>query len=99
MRRAARLPADETCAPERVAAESERRSHFEQALQQRANPHLTDREIEVAMMILGGHSSKDLAPLLDISPATAKVHRSNLYRKLEISSQAALFRLFIDEDV
>lgn len=99
MRRAARLPADETCAPGRVAAESERRSHFEQALRRRANPHLTDREIEVAMMILGGHSSKNIARLLAISPATAKVHRSNLYRKLDISSQAALFRLFIDEDV
>ena len=64
-----------------------------------ADSELTDREIEVAMMILGGHSSKNIARLLAISPATAKVHRSNLYRKLDISSQAALFRLFIDEDV
>ena len=46
-------------------------------------------------MILAGHSSKNIARLLGISPATAKVHRSNLYRKLEISSQATLFRIFM----
>lgn len=81
----------------RTSVEEERRARFETALQQRAATRLTDREIEVASMILAGHSSKNIARLLGISPATAKVHRSNLYRKLEISSQATLFRIFMGE--
>ncbi|MFM0171653.1 LuxR C-terminal-related transcriptional regulator [Paraburkholderia sediminicola] len=37
-------------------------------------------------------------PQLCVSPATAKVHRRNLYRKLNISSQATLFLLIMDEE-
>nr|WP_218884192.1 helix-turn-helix transcriptional regulator [Burkholderia guangdongensis] len=90
---------DEPPALDRASVESERRVHFEQALHRRANARLTAREIEVALMILAGHSSKNIARLLGISPATAKVHRSNLYRKLDISSQATLFRLYMGEDL
>jgi DNA-binding CsgD family transcriptional regulator len=57
---------------------------------------LTQREIEVALMILAGHSTKNMAKLLGVSPATAKVHRRNLYRKLNISSQSTLFLLIMD---
>ena len=57
---------------------------------------LTDREQEVAHLILRGHSSASLAAHLGISPATAKIHRKNIYAKLNISSQSELFDLFID---
>ncbi|MGU7783547.1 LuxR C-terminal-related transcriptional regulator [Burkholderia sp. PU8-34] len=97
MRRAVPAPAGELPRIDRATAESERRAHFEQALRERASTPLTAREIEVALKILAGHSSKNIARLLGISPATAKVHRSNLYRKLDISSQATLFGLFMDE--
>ncbi|PAK14497.1 helix-turn-helix transcriptional regulator [Burkholderia ubonensis] len=82
-----------------TSVEEERRARFETALQRRAATRLTHREIEVAMMILAGHSSKNIARLLGISPATAKVHRSNLYRKLDIASQSTLFRLFMGEEL
>ena len=49
-------------------------------------------------MILAGHSTKNMARELGVSTATAKVHRRNLYRKLNISSQATLFLLIMDED-
>lgn len=57
---------------------------------------LTARECEIAQLILRGFSVKGAAARLGISPATVKLHRRNLYAKLDISSQTALFSLFID---
>lgn len=79
------------------AAESDRRLHFEQALRKRSTASLTNREIEIALLILAGHSTKNMARQLGVSPETAKVHRRNLYKKLDISSQATLFLLILDE--
>jgi len=85
--------------PVSSSAQSDRRLHFEQALHKRSNASLTQREIEVALMILAGHSTKNMAKLLGVSPATAKVHRRNLYRKLNISSQSTLFLLIMDGEL
>lgn len=57
--------------------------------------HLTPRELEIAMMILRGHSSLSIAVSLDIVEGTVKIHRKNIYKKLNISSQAELFSLFV----
>lgn len=57
---------------------------------------LTDRECQIAQLILFGYSVKGAAAKLGISPATVKLHRSNLYSKLDIGSQSELFSLFID---
>jgi len=57
---------------------------------------LTDREREVAHMVLRGHSVKSTATLMSISPETVRMHRKNLYLKLEVSSQSELFALFIE---
>lgn len=56
---------------------------------------LTNRETEVISLILRGYSSVSIAAMLDISAGTVKVHRKNLYAKLEISSQGELFSLFL----
>lgn len=53
--------------------------------------NLTDREQEIAAYILKGHSSLSISLNLNISAATVKVHRRNIYRKMNISSQAELF--------
>ncbi len=55
---------------------------------------LTQREQEVAALMLQGHSSKSAAGELNISPGTERVHRKRLYAKLNISSLAELFALF-----
>ena len=47
-------------------------------------------------LILLGHSTKQLAEVLDISPETVKLHRKHAYAKLDISTQSELFYLFID---
>lgn len=57
---------------------------------------LTQREQNVVQLMLRGHSSKSCARMLGISPTTERVHRRNIYAKLEISSQAELFSLFFD---
>jgi DNA-binding CsgD family transcriptional regulator len=57
---------------------------------------LTEREREVAHMILRGHSVKSTASQMSISPETVRMHRKNLYLKLEVGSQSELFALFIE---
>lgn len=56
---------------------------------------LSERELEVARLILRGYSSKAMAQRLGISPETIKVHRRHLYAKLDISTQPELFSRFI----
>ncbi|UDF32071.1 UNVERIFIED_ORG: helix-turn-helix transcriptional regulator (plasmid) [Roseateles sp. XES5] len=56
---------------------------------------LTERECEIARLILRGYSLKGAAEQLSISETTVKLHRSNLYAKLDITSQTELFSLFI----
>ena len=56
---------------------------------------LSAREREIVTMILQGHSTQSVALQLDISPGTVKIHRKNVYAKLNISSQAELFNKFI----
>ena len=57
-------------------------------------PGLTRKEALVTSLILLGHSSPSASLILGNSPATTKVHRRNIYRKLNISSQAQLFATF-----
>jgi DNA-binding CsgD family transcriptional regulator len=58
---------------------------------------LTSRERSVVRMILTGHSSNSIALNLGISLPTVKTHRRNIYAKLQISSQAELFSLFVQK--
>lgn len=54
---------------------------------------LTPREQQVLRYLLGGHTSKEIARALDISPRTAEAHRRNLLRKFEVGSTTALMSL------
>ena len=56
---------------------------------------LSAREREIVALILKGHSSKSIAWQLAIAVGTVKNHRKNIYRKLAITSQAALFGRFL----
>ena len=57
---------------------------------------ISAREAEVAALIVKGHSSRAIGLKLDISVQTVKVHRRNLYAKLEISSQSELIKLLTE---
>jgi len=56
---------------------------------------LTNREREVLQLIAEGHSRREIAKWLYISPKTVDTHRANLMRKLDVKDDAALVRLAI----
>jgi DNA-binding CsgD family transcriptional regulator len=71
-------------------------SALAQAVRNFGRSVLTNRECQVVQMVLRGHSVKEAAAKLGIAPATVKLHRRNLYAKLDVTSQASLFSLFLD---
>jgi DNA-binding NarL/FixJ family response regulator len=52
--------------------------------------NLSDREIEIAMLIAKGLSDKDIAARLSISPATVAVHNKKIFKKMDIHSRLEL---------
>jgi DNA-binding CsgD family transcriptional regulator len=78
------------------AAENKLPGQLDSALRHFGTAYLTDRETQVVQLFLHGHSTKSIAERLGISPETVKLHRKNSYAKLDVSSQAELFHLFID---
>jgi DNA-binding NarL/FixJ family response regulator len=54
---------------------------------------LTRREREVFFLVAAGNTSKKIAELLDMSLKTAENHRSNIYKKLNLSNSAELIRM------
>lgn len=72
------------------------RAQLHKALQHFGETLLTDREAQVINLVLHGHSTKTVAEKLSISIETVKLHRKHAYAKLEVSSQAELFYLFLD---
>ncbi|WP_448951644.1 helix-turn-helix transcriptional regulator [Labrys neptuniae] len=67
----------------------------EERLRHTEGPHLTEREVQTALLLLSGQGAKGIAAHLGISPETAKVHRRNLYEKLNVSSQAEMFARYL----
>jgi two-component system response regulator NreC len=51
---------------------------------------LSEREREIFQLIAEGHSSKEIAAILFISPATVDTHRGNILQKLGAHSTAEL---------
>ena len=78
-----------------AAPQKEMAAQIRDALSHFGASVLSERELEIARLILRGYSSKAMAERLAISPETIKVHRRHLYAKLDISSQPELFSLFI----
>ncbi len=51
---------------------------------------LTDREQEVMKLIAEGYRTKDIAAQLTVSPRTVETHRTNLMKKLDLTSVSAV---------
>ncbi|RUO32707.1 response regulator [Aliidiomarina sanyensis] len=54
---------------------------------------LTRREREVFFLVVQGHTTKDIAGLLDLSHKTAENHRGRVLAKLNVANTAELIRL------
>lgn len=70
-------------------------SHLDYALANFGTSLLTPKECEILRLILHGHSVKSIADKLENSLETIKHHRKNIYTKLDVTTQAELFYLFI----
>lgn len=57
---------------------------------------LTRQQRNIVRLILRGHSNLSIGKMMSIAEGTVRIHRKNIYRRLGISSQGALFRIFID---
>lgn len=79
-----------------VTVRDDLKQRVQSAFEQFGCDVLTEREREVAHMVLRGHSVKSTASQMNISPETVRMHRKNLYLKLEVGSQSELFALFIE---
>jgi len=51
---------------------------------------LTEREREIFQLAAEGHTNKEIAELLSVSPATVETHRGHILQKLDVHSTAEL---------
>lgn len=89
----------DTGAAVRPAPAREPAGELEQAFCEFAKESLSFRELTVVRLLLKGHSTLSVALNLAISEGTVKIHRKNIYEKLNINSQAQLFLLFCEHIV
>lgn len=68
---------------------------YKQSLRDRYD-RLTPREREVFLHLLRGQLNKQVAADLQITERTIKLHRANIFQKLEVSSMVELARLAVD---
>jgi HD-GYP domain-containing protein (c-di-GMP phosphodiesterase class II) len=60
---------------------------------------LTDREVEVLLLVARGQSNKEIASNLGISPRTAQQHVIHIYQKIDVSSRAAAALFAVEQDL
>jgi DNA-binding NarL/FixJ family response regulator len=58
---------------------------------------LTKRQLQVLQLIADGHSTKEIAAILEISVKTIETHRKQIMDKLEIRTTAGLTKYCIRE--
>lgn len=61
------------------------------------NASLTEREREILLLLVEGHSNKRIAQQLDISVRTVETHRMSLRRKLGIVTSAGLVKYALEQ--
>lgn len=54
---------------------------------------LSPREREVMDLVVDGHSTKEIARLLDLSPKTVEIHRGRVMRKMRVQSSLELVKM------
>ena len=61
--------------------------------QQMQSELLTDRELEIALLVAEGLSNKVIARKLSLSTGTVKIHLHNIYRKIKVENRTSLAAL------
>jgi len=60
---------------------------------------LTDREQQVIKLVAEGHTHKEIADMLNISPKTVIVHQANICEKLGLSNKSELIRFAVSRGI
>lgn len=60
---------------------------------------LSERELQVMMMVLDGRKTNDISDSLCLSPKTVSTYRHRLFSKLQIQTDVELTRLAIDHGI
>ncbi|WP_318414290.1 helix-turn-helix transcriptional regulator [Rhizobium sp. PL01] len=79
-----------------MPAQAGRDDLMEEAFGRLCADRLTLQQRNIVRLILRGHSNASIGKSIGISEGTVRIHRKNIYKRLAISSQAELFRIFID---
>ncbi len=58
---------------------------------------LTERQAEVTRLAARGHSNREIAARLQVSPSTVKRHLENVYRRTGVGSRGALTALLLEQ--
>ncbi len=58
---------------------------------------LSEREMQVFMMVIQGMRNQDISDVLCLSPKTVSTYRHRLYKRLEVKSEAELIFLAINQ--
>jgi len=66
------------------------RARLEKKVDETAGDPLSPRELEVLVYLASGYTNKEIATRLHISIKTVETHRSNLMRRLNVSTRAEL---------
>ncbi|MDC8831922.1 helix-turn-helix transcriptional regulator [Alteromonas gilva] len=82
-------------APDAVALSRHVNQRVKEVLDNFGEGVLTEREKDIAKLIISGYSSQAAADKLCISPGTERVHRAKVYAKLNLRSNSELFSLFL----
>jgi len=77
-----------------LRVDRERRSAATQrSMSEQRCERLTEREREILKLLTAGHSNREIAAQLGISPRTVEVHKARIMDKLECRSLAELIRV------
>jgi DNA-binding CsgD family transcriptional regulator len=60
---------------------------------------LTPHELQVARLVVGGASNRDLAATLFISPRTVEAHLTSIFRKLGVRNRRELQARALDDPI
>lgn len=60
---------------------------------------LSSRELQVLQLVAEGHSNKEIASELHVSPATVKTHLIHVFRKLDVNDRTAAVTVALDRGI
>lgn len=59
--------------------------------------HMTDRELQVAILVCRGFNNDEIADALKVKQGTVKTHLRNIYRRVRVRSKILLFLKFVED--